>query len=96
MLEGLGALEPFGLGNRRPVFQAEPVEIVDGPHTMKQQHLRMTVRQARRRFRAIAWRAAEREAFYRTHKSALNMAFSLTENTYRGETSIELNVADVK
>lgn len=96
LLEGLGALEPFGLGNRRPVFQAEPVEIVDGPHTMKQQHLRMTVRQARRRFRAIAWRAAEREAFYRTHKSALNMAFSLTENTYRGETSIELNVADVK
>ena len=96
LLEGLEALEPFGLGNRRPVFQAEPVEIVDGPHTLKQRHLRMTVRQARRRFRAIAWRAAEREAFYRTHKSALNMAFSLTENTYRGETSIELNVADVK
>ena len=96
LLEGLGALEPFGLGNRRPVFQAEPVEIVDGPHALKQRHLRMTVRQARRRFRAIAWRAAEREAFYRSHKSALNMAFSLTENTYRGETSIELNVADVK
>ena len=96
LLEGLGALEPFGQGNRRPVFQAEPVEIVDGPHTMKDRHLRMTVRQERRRFRAVAWRAAERQEFYRAHRSALNMAFSLTENTYRGETSIELNVADVK
>ena len=96
LLEGLGALEPFGQGNKRPVFQAEPVEIVDGPHTMKDRHLRMTVRQERRRFRAVAWRAAERQEFYRAHRSALNLAFSLTENTYRGETSIELNVADVK
>ena len=96
LMRGIGALEPFGLGNRRPVFQAESVEIVDGPHTMKSRHLRMTVRQERRRFRAVAWRAAEREAFYRAHRSALNMAFSLTENTFRGETSIELNVADVK
>ena len=96
LLEGLGALEPFGQGNRRPVFQAEPVEIVDGPHTMKDRHLRMTVRQERRRFRAVAWRAAERQEFYRAHRSALNIAFSLTENTYRGQTSIELNVADVK
>jgi single-stranded-DNA-specific exonuclease len=96
LLDGLGALEPFGQGNKRPVFQAEPVEIVDGPHTMKDRHLRMTVRQERRRFRAVAWRAAERQEFYRAHRSALNLAFSLTENTYRGETSIELNVADVK
>ena len=95
-LEGLGALEPFGQGNRRPVFQADPVEIVDGPHTMKDRHLRMTVRQEQRRFRAVAWRAAERQEFYRAHRSALNIAFSLTENTYRGETFIELNVADVK
>ena len=96
LMEGIGALEPFGLGNRRPVFQAESVEIVDGPHTMKARHLRMTVRQERRRFRAVAWRAAEREEFYRAHRSALNMAFSLTENTFRGQTSVELNVADVK
>jgi len=96
LIEGLGALEPFGPENRRPVFQAGPVEIVDGPHTMKDRHLRMTVRQERRRFRAVAWRAAERQEFYRAHRSALNMAFSLTENTYRGETFIELNVADVK
>ena len=95
LVAGLAALEPFGAGNRRPVFEAE-VAIVDGPHTLKERHLRMTVQQDRRRFRAIAWQAADRQAFYQERRAALSMAFSLAENTYRGETSIELNVADVK
>ena len=95
-LEGLNALEPFGAGNRRPVFHADPVAIVDGPHMMKGQHLRMTVEQDRRRYRAVAWRAADREPFYHAHRDTLNVAFSLTENTFRGVTSTELNVADVK
>ena len=95
LVAGLAALEPFGAGNRRPVFEAE-VEIVDGPHALKERHLRMTVQQDRRRFRAVAWRAADRQAFYQERRAALSMAFSLVENIYRGETSIELNVADVK
>jgi len=95
-LQELGALEPFGMGNQRPVFHADSVEIVDGPHTIKDRHLRMTVRQDKQRFRAVAWRAAESQKFYREHRSALNIAFSLTENTYRGESFIELSVADVK
>ena len=96
LMDGLMSLEPFGAGNRRPVFHADPVEIVDGPHTMKDLHLRMTVKQGRGRFRAVAWRDAGRERFYRDHSDALNMAFSLTENTFRGRTSIELDVSDVK
>jgi hypothetical protein len=63
---------------------------------MKGQHLRMTLRQGRGLFRAVAWRAAEYQEFYRLHRSALSIAFSLSENTYRGVTSIELNVTDVK
>ena len=96
LMEGLGALEPFGTGNPRPVFHAEGVEIVDGPHTLKAQHLRMTLRQGRSRFRAVAWRAVERESFIRQHRAALDVVFSLTENNYRGESHIELTVADVK
>ena len=96
LLEGLAALEPFGLGNRRPVFHTSGVEVVDGPRTIKNRHLSMTVRQGRSRFRAMAWRAAERSDFIESRRQALDLAFSLTENTYRGETSIELSVADVK
>ena len=96
LLAGLDALEPFGAGNRRPVFHAEAVEVVDGPRVIKERHLGMTVRQGRARFRAMAWRAAEREEFVRARRGSLDVAFSLTENTWRNETSIELTVADVK
>lgn len=96
LLAGLDALEPFGVGNRRPVFHAAAVEVVDGPRVIKERHLGMTVRQGRARFRAMAWRAAEQEEFIRARRGALDLAFSLTENTWRNQTSIELSVADVK
>ena len=96
LLAGLDALEPFGVGNRRPVFHAEAVEVVDGPHVIKDRHLGMTVRQGRARFRAMAWRAAEQEELVRARRGSLNLAFSLTENTWRNETSVELSVADIK
>ena len=96
VIEGVATLAPFGTGNPRPVFHADGVEIVDGPHTLKGRHLRMTVRQGPRVFRAIAWRAADRAGFLTQHRAALNLAFSLTENTYQGETFVELSVADVK
>ena len=96
LLEGLSALEPFGSGNPRPVFHADAVAIVDGPHTLKERHLRMTVQQGRSRFRAVAWGAAAHAEYIRARRTALSLAFSLTENTYRGDTFIELSVADVQ
>ena len=96
LLEGLSALEPFGSGNPRPVFHADAVAIVDGPHTLKERHLRMTVQQERSRFRAVAWGAAAHAEYIRERRAALSLAFSLTENTYRGDTFIELSVADVQ
>jgi single-stranded-DNA-specific exonuclease len=96
VVDGLSTLAPFGPGNARPVFAAEGVEIVDGPRVLKDRHLSMTVRQDGRRFRAIAWRAAERASFLEEHRTGVNLAFSLDQNEYQGETFVELTVADVK
>lgn len=96
LLADLGALEPFGVGNRRPVFHAAAVEVIDGPRTVKDRHLSMTVRQRRARFRAMAWRAADRADFVSERRAALDIAFSLTENSFRGERVVELSIADVK
>jgi single-stranded-DNA-specific exonuclease len=96
LVEEIRSLEPFGLGNPRPVFRAGPVEIVDGPRRIKERHLKMAVRQGGRIFRAIAWRAVEREAFLVEHKRALDLAFSLTENTFNGETHVELTMCDAR
>jgi single-stranded-DNA-specific exonuclease len=96
LVSGLDSLAPFGLANPRPVFHAMPVEIVDGPRPLKDRHLKMTFRQDGRSFRAIAWRAAERAAFLTEHRAGVNLAFSLEQNQFQGETYLELSVADVK
>ncbi len=96
LVRGLDMLGPFGLANPRPVFHASGVEIVEGPRILKERHLQMTFAQDGRRFRAIAWRAAERAEFLEKNRAAVNLAFSLDRNEYQGETYLELSVADVK
>jgi single-stranded-DNA-specific exonuclease len=87
---------PFGLANPKPIFHATGVEVVDGPRTIKERHLKMTFSQAGRRFRAMAWRAAERADFLTRHKGGVNLAFTLEKNEYQGETYLELGVCDFK
>jgi single-stranded-DNA-specific exonuclease len=96
LMKGLAAMGPFGLANPRPVFHASPVEIVDGPRPLKERHLKMTFAQDGRRFRAIAWRAAERAEFLDRHRDGVNLAFSLERNEFQGEVYYELSVADIK
>jgi single-stranded-DNA-specific exonuclease len=96
LVEQLVRLEPFGPGNPRPVFHASPVQVVDGPRRLKERHLKMAVRQDGRTLRAIAWRAADREAFYQQHRGALDLAFSLVQNEYNGDTAVEITVADAR
>ncbi len=93
---GVASLAPFGAGNPRPVFAARRVEIIDGPRKLKERHLKMALKQDGRIFRAIAWRAAERHDYLAEHKAALDVAFSLEQNQYNGETYVELTLADLK
>ena len=96
VVDGLRAMEPFGAGNPRPVFHTGPVELANGPRVMKSRHLSMSVRQGTRVFRAVAWRMADRAEFVTRHGGALDVAFNLTENHYRGEHTVELSVADIR
>lgn len=92
----LTVLAPFGPGNRCPVFRASRVEVVDGPRRIKDRHLKMAFRQGGRTMRGIAWRAAEREAFIVEHRTAVDVAFSLEQDTWNGERYLQLSVADFK
>ena len=96
LMRGLDQLGPFGLANPRPVFHATGVQIVEGPRTIKERHLKMTFAQDGRRFRAMAWRAIERADFLEQNRDGMNLAFSLDKNEYQGETYLELTVADFK
>jgi single-stranded-DNA-specific exonuclease len=89
-------LAPFGAGNPRPVFRASRVEVVDGPRRIKDRHLKMAFRQDGRIMRGVAWRAIERESFVTEHRSAIDLAFSLEQETWNGERFLQLSVADFR
>lgn len=92
----LATLAPFGAGNPSPVFRASGVEVVDGPRVLKERHLKMSFRQEGRVLRGIAWRAADRESFVAAHRSAIDVAFSLEQDTWNGERYLQLSVADFR
>lgn len=93
---GIASLAPFGAGNPKPVFAARRVEVIDGPRKLKERHLKMALRQDGRVFRAVAWRAAEKHDQITTSRSAIDVAFSLEQNQYNGETYVELTLADLR
>ena len=92
----LFSLAPFGAGNPNPVFRASGVEVIDGPRLLKERHLKMAFKQDGRVMRGIAWRAAEREAFVTAHRGAIDLAFSLEQDTWNGERYLQLSIADFR
>ena len=94
--EELAALAPFGAGNPSPLFTASRVEIVDGPRRVKERHLKMAFKQDGKVMRGMAWRAVEREEFVTGHRDAIDLAFSLEQDTWNGERYLQLSVADFK
>jgi single-stranded-DNA-specific exonuclease len=96
VIEGLARLGPFGAANPKPIFRASPVDLMEAPRVLKERHLALLVRQQGRAFRAIAWRAAEKNDYLSANRLGLELAYSLDQNTFRGETTTELTVADVR
>jgi single-stranded-DNA-specific exonuclease len=92
----LTRLAPFGAGNPCPVFEASRVEIVDGPRRLNDRHLKMAFRQDGRVMRGIAWRAGERESFVAEHKAAIDLAFSVEQDTWNGDRYLQISVADFR
>ena len=92
----LSTLAPFGAGNPCPIFRTSRVEIVDGPRLLKERHLKMAFKQDGRVLRGVAWRASERESFVAEHRAAIDLAFSLENDTYNGERYLQLSIADFR
>jgi single-stranded-DNA-specific exonuclease len=92
----LATLAPFGAGNPCPVFRTSRVAIVDGPRVLKERHLKMAFKQDGRILRGIAWRASEREGFVTEHKAAIDLAYSLEQDSWNGEKYLQISVADFK
>jgi len=88
-------LEPFGVGNREPVFAARGVRLVQPPKTLKEKHLKLRVVQNQRAFDALGWRMAERRsAAPLVVGDTLDLAFTVEENSNPDFGGLQLILCD--
>jgi single-stranded-DNA-specific exonuclease len=95
LLNEINRLEPFGSGNPQPVFASRHVKVVERPRVIKGKHLKLKVMQEGRWMDCIFWGAAEYadEIFAGDN---ISIAYTLSENTYNGSTSVQLVLKDLK
>ena len=96
VVNDLMAMAPFGLANPKPVFSAAGIDVVDGPRRLKDRHLKMSLRQKGRTFRAIAWNAVEKEPVLAGGAGNLEVAYALEQNEFNGNTYTELRLSDMR
>jgi single-stranded-DNA-specific exonuclease len=93
----LERMEPFGIGNPRPVFCARGVRVAGAPRLMGRdgRHLMFFAAQGGASLRAVGWQMADQlEALTRAER--LDLAFTLESNTWQGQTNLELIVKDLR
>lgn len=93
--ENLSLLSPFGLGNPKPVFLTENVEIVASPKKIQGKHSKFLVRNNGRIFESIAWRNSD-WADELNSGDRVDLVFSLMISEYLGEERVTLSIEDMK
>ena len=100
LIQTVQRMEPFGVGNREPMFVARQLRVLLPPKVLKDKHAKMRVAQTNgkaMRFDAMAWRMAERIAAEGIlANDTIDLAFTLDENTHPDFGGIELRVCDFK
>lgn len=89
-------LGPHGRGNPEPVYVARAVRVDGRPRVLKGGHVKFTMADGRSRLPAIGFGRADELVPELTGTELVDVAFSLIENTFRGVTTIQARVADVR
>ena len=91
-LAGYDLLQPFGNGNPQPVFIARGVNLSRPPLHMKNHHLRFMLRQGYHEQDAVFFGGGERVL----PDPPWDIAFTIDRNTFRGRTTLQLILQDVR
>ena len=85
-------LQPFGSGNPQPIFVARDVGLSRPPLHMKNHHLRLMLRQGYHEQDAVYFGGGE----IPLPDPPWDLAFTIDRNTFRGRTTLQLVIQDVK
>lgn len=91
----LKQMEPFGPDNMRPVFIAEKVYDTGFSKIVKDQHIRFVVKQKNITLAGIGFNMAEKFTLMQ-QQQPLDLVFTLDENEWNGEKSIQLKMIDLR
>ncbi len=94
----LNQFEPFGPGNRRPIFLSEHLSLKGELSKIgkNKEHLKLSVEQeSDKTFSAIGFWLSEK-ATKISSNSTFSMLYTIDENTWNGITSIQLKIKDIK
>ncbi len=90
----LARLEPFGVGNLRPIFLFANVRLEGEPQILKDRHLKLRLRQMDKSVEALWWNGVGR-LDGRASGSGLWLAASIGESFYGGLLRIHLVIKDL-
>ncbi len=88
-------LNPFGVGNPKPLFMADNVEVISEPQVLQGKHLKFLARQNGRVLEALGWDKADWRHLLR-RGSRVSLAFSIMTSEYLGEPKTNLSIEDLK
>ncbi|MGB0774269.1 MAG: single-stranded-DNA-specific exonuclease RecJ [Akkermansiaceae bacterium] len=91
-LDSYELLQPFGSANPEPVFMTSNVWLTEPPRELKNQHLKLSLKQN------DCWQSA---MFFSGGQRTLpeqpwDIAFTTNRNTFRGNTSLQIVIQDVR
>ncbi|MEJ7588403.1 MAG: single-stranded-DNA-specific exonuclease RecJ [Ferruginibacter sp.] len=88
-------MEPFGPANMCPVFMATHVTDTGFSRIVKDRHIRFVVSQGDHTFTGIGFNMADGYSLL-AMKKPLDIVFTIDENEWNGETSLQLKVIDFR
>ncbi len=91
-LDSYDLLQPFGNANPQPVFMARGVWLTEAPRRLKNNHLKLFLRQEYVERDAIFFSGGERQL----PDPPWDIAFTVDRNTFRGRTSLQIVIQDIR
>lgn len=98
LVEELKKLEPFGIGNPKPVFVTKDLFLTDEPFVMKEKHLKLKLADSSgKRFEAVWWDGVDKSKGQTLKpQTRIELAYVPEANSWNGNTRLQLKVEDLK
>jgi len=94
-LDVFALLFPFGVGNPKPVFLAEGVEVLSEPQLLQRKHLKFLARQNGRVMEVLGWDKADWRHVLR-RGSRVSLVYTLMLSEYMGEQRVSVSAEDLR